>query len=97
MDPKPHSGWNTHNTLEEIIMASPKTEFIIEDLISKIYQKKYSDSKLPPEKELAKQYQVSRYTIQKSLKQLIEMGLLTAQQGNGIFINEKNARKSPRI
>ncbi len=30
-------------------MASPKTEFIVEDLISKIYQKKYSDSRPPPE------------------------------------------------
>ncbi len=70
-------------------MASPKTEFIIEDLISKIYQKKYIDSRLPSERELASQYHVSRYTIQKALKQLIEMGLLISQQGNGIFINEK--------
>ena len=70
-------------------MASPKTEFIIEDLISKIYQKKYIDSRLPSERELASQYHVSRYTIQKALKQLIEMGLLISRQGNGIFINEK--------
>lgn len=70
-------------------MASPKTEFIIEDLISKIYQKKYSDSKLPPERELASRYSVSRYTIQRALKQLIEMGLLTSRQGDGVFVNEK--------
>lgn len=70
-------------------MASPKAEFIIEDLISKIYQKKYSDSKLPPERELAAQYHVSRFTIQKALKRLIEMGLIMARQGDGVFINER--------
>lgn len=89
MDAEPYSGWNAGNALEEKGMASPKTEFIIEDLISKIYQKKYSDSKLPPERGLAVQYDVSRYTIQKALKRLIEMGLLTSRQGDGIFINEK--------
>ena len=57
-------------------MSSPKTEFVLEDLISKIYQKKYSDSRLPSERELASQYRVSRYTIQKVTKQLIDMGLL---------------------
>ncbi len=70
-------------------MASPKTEFIVEDLISKIYQKKYHDSRLPSERELASQYHVSRYTIQKVMKQLINMGLLISIQGSGIFVNEK--------
>ncbi len=70
-------------------MASPKAEFIVEDLISKIYQKKYNDSRLPGERELASQYHVSRYTIQKVMKQLIDMGLLISRQGSGIFVNEK--------
>ncbi len=89
MDPEPDSGRNTGNTLKENDMASPKTEFIIEDLISKIYQKKYVDSRLPPERELASQYGVSRYTVQKALKQLTEMGLLLSRLGNGVFVNEK--------
>ncbi len=70
-------------------MASPKAEFIVEDLISKIYQKKYNDSRLPSQRELAGQYHVSRYTIQKVMKQLIDMGLLISRQGSGIFVNEK--------
>lgn len=70
-------------------MASPKSEFIIEDLISKIYQKKYNDSRLPSKRELASQYHVSRYTIQKAMKQLMDMGLLMARPGSGIFVNEK--------
>lgn len=89
MNPEPYSGWNTGNTLKEHIMASPKAEFIVEDLISKICQKKYNDSRLPSERELAGQYHVSRYTIQKVMKQLIDMGLLISRQGSGIFVNEK--------
>lgn len=89
MDPEPYPGRNTGNTLKEHIMASPKAEFIVEDLISKIYQKKYNDSRLPSERELAGQYHVSRYTIQKVMKQLIDMGLLISRQGSGIFVNEK--------
>lgn len=89
MDPEPYPGRNTGNTLKEHIMASPKAEFIVEELISKIYQKKYNDSRLPSERELAGQYHVSRYTIQKVMKQLIDMGLLISRQGSGIFVNEK--------
>lgn len=89
MDPEPYPGRNTGNTLKEHIMASPKAEFIVEDLISKIYKKKYNDSRLPSERELAGQYHVSRYTIQKVMKQLIDMGLLISRQGSGIFVNEK--------
>lgn len=89
MDPEPYPGRNTGNTLKEHIMASPKAEFIVEDLISKICQKKYNDSRLPSERELAGQYHVSRYTIQKVMKQLIDMGLLISRQGSGIFVNEK--------
>ena len=75
MNPEPYSGWNTGNTFKEHIMASPKAEFIVENLISKIYQKKYNDSKLHSERELASLYHVSRYTTQKVMKQLIDMGL----------------------
>ena len=42
---------------------------------------------LPSERELASQYRVSRYTIQTVTNQLIDMGLLIARQGSGIFIH----------
>ncbi|SEA92856.1 transcriptional regulator, GntR family [Oribacterium sp. KHPX15] len=77
-------------------MSSPKTEFIIEDLISKIFQNQYRNSKLPTERELAAQYKVSRQTIQKTLKHLKEMMLLSSQQGNGFFVNE-NMRGNPMV
>lgn len=77
-------------------MSSPKAEFIIEDLISKIFQNQYRNSKLPTERELAEQYNVSRQTIQKALKHLKEMMLLSSQQGNGVFVNE-NMRGNPMV
>lgn len=77
-------------------MSSPKTDFVIEDLISKIFQNNYRNSKLPPERELAEQYNVSRHTIQKALKHLKEMMLLSSQQGNGVFVNE-NMRGNPMV
>ena len=70
-------------------MASPKTQFVVEDLISKIYARNYSDGKLPSERTLAMQYNVSRFTVQKALRQLEDMGLLTMQQGGGVYIREK--------
>lgn len=77
-------------------MSSPKTNFVIEDLISKIFQNNYRNSKLPPERELAEQYHVSRHTIQKALRQLKIMMLLSSQQGNGVFVNEK-MRRNPMV
>ncbi|MFB5761904.1 GntR family transcriptional regulator [Paenibacillus medicaginis] len=73
-----------------------KTEFIIHDLLSKIYQNHYPDSKLPTERELAELYHVSRYTIQESIKKLKYMGLVKVVQGSGIFIG-KNIQTSPLI
>jgi GntR family transcriptional regulator len=42
--------------------------------------------KLPTEKELAERFQVSRETIRKSLKHLIEAGTVNCIQGSGYYI-----------
>lgn len=63
-----------------------KRDFIVEDLLSKIYQHQYPTGKLPDQRRLAKVYHVSRYTIQAALKALEEIGVVTAVQGSGIFI-----------
>ncbi|MGG1671959.1 GntR family transcriptional regulator [Paenibacillus sp. NRS-1783] len=73
-----------------------KKEFVIHDLLSKIYQNHYPDWKLPTERELAKQYNVSRYTIHEAIKKLKYMGLVKVVQGSGIFIG-KNIQTSPLI
>ncbi len=66
-----------------------KTDFIIQDIISKIYQRRFKDNKLPTQREMAKQYNVSRFTIQKVVDQLFQMGVVDVIQGSGIFIREK--------
>ncbi|HIT64775.1 MAG TPA: GntR family transcriptional regulator [Candidatus Ventrimonas merdavium] len=70
-------------------MSSKKTEFIVSDLISKIFQQKFWNNKLPTQRDLASAYQVSRFTIQKALNRLEAIGLIESIQGDGIYIRER--------
>jgi len=60
----------------------------IENIIeTKILNKEYlPGAKLPSERDLAKTYGVNRMTIQRSLNNLIEKGLLYSKQGSGTFV-----------
>lgn len=73
-----------------------KKEYIIQDILSKIYQNYYVTEKLPTQRALADFYQVSRYTIQEALQEMQEIGILIVVQGSGTFINNKWA-KNPLI
>ena len=42
--------------------------------------------KLPTEMELAKAYRVNRHTIRRSVHELVEKGLVSVEQGRGMFI-----------
>ena len=42
--------------------------------------------KLPTEMELAKTYRVNRHTIRRSVHELVEKGLVSVEQGRGMFI-----------
>lgn len=66
-----------------------KHEFILQDLLCRIYMKSFPDGKLSSQRELAKEYQVSRFTIQEVLKELNDIGIIKSTQGSGIFIQEK--------
>lgn len=77
-------------------MAAPKTQFLMEDLISKVYEQKFPSGKLPTERALAESYGVSRYTVQCALRRLVEMGLLQVRQGDGIYVR-KHTRGNPLI
>ena len=70
-------------------MTAKKTEFIVTDLISKIFQRKTIMDKLPSQRELAEIYHVSRFTIQKVLGRLQSIGLIYMTQGDGTYINKK--------
>lgn len=65
-----------------------KSEFIAQDLLSKIYQHSGSlPEKLPPERQLAEEYGVSRFTVRKALEKLVSIGAVHIVQGSGIYIN----------
>lgn len=63
-----------------------KIDFIVQDLLSKIYQNQ--NKLLPNQRTLAKNYNVSRYTIQRAIKNLEEIGVVHSVQGSGIYINK---------
>ena len=74
-----------------------KSEFVTQDLLSKIYQESTSGPrKLPPERQLAEEYGVSRFTIRQALEKLVSIGVVRIVQGSGIWINE-HARNNPLI
>lgn len=74
-----------------------KKDFIAQDLLSKIYQ--HTDplpGKLPPERQLAEKYGVSRFTIRKALEKLASIGAIYMVQGAGNFINQ-GVRGNPLV
>ncbi|WP_336982004.1 MULTISPECIES: GntR family transcriptional regulator [unclassified Cedecea] len=74
-----------------------KKDFVTQDLLSKIYQHSESGPrKLPPERQLAEEYGVSRFTIRQALEKLVSIGVVSIIQGSGIWINEQ-ARSSPLV
>jgi len=73
-----------------------KREFVVQDILSKIYQEYYLNGKLPTQRSLAIQYEVSRYTIQEAINSLSEIGVVQVVQGSGTFIR-KDAKQNPLI
>lgn len=54
-----------------------KSEFIAQDLLSKIYQHRGAlPEKLPPERQLAGEYEVSRFTVRKVLEKRVSIGAM---------------------
>src|ERR1700728_1864198 len=54
------------------------------------------DVALPPERDLAEMYDISRITVRKAIDGLVEQGLLVRRQGSGNFVSarvEKNFAK----
>ncbi|MCU5774703.1 GntR family transcriptional regulator [Erwiniaceae bacterium BAC15a-03b] len=74
-----------------------KKEFVTQDLLSKIYQQSSPPlNKLPPERQLAEEYGVSRFTIRQALEKLVSIGVINVVQGSGIYISER-ARSNPLV
>jgi len=44
--------------------------------------------KLPPERDLAQEFGVSRHVLREALKRLDTLGLVSIQQGSGVYVND---------
>ncbi|GAO99441.1 GntR family transcriptional regulator [Fructobacillus ficulneus] len=57
------------------------------DIKQKIYQGIYEDLKLPDERTLAIEYDVSRSSIKRALNVLVQQGIIFKKRGSGTFVN----------
>ncbi len=70
-------------------------ELVASKLAASILEGQYpAGSQLPAERDLIKEFEVSRSSLREALKILGEAGLIDAQQGVGWFVSELNARNS---
>ena len=69
--------------------ASPLYQQIIQRIREDMDRGVYPvGSRIPPEHELEKHYQVSRVTVRRALSDLTRMGLLERKQGKGTFVSQ---------
>lgn len=66
-----------------------KSAFIVQDLLSKIYQRQFPSGKLPTQRELAQSYGVSRDTVQRAIRTLADVGVVRLVQGSGIYLRDQ--------
>lgn len=80
----------------------PRTEsltyMVAHWLTQEIAQKRLlPGAKLPSEKQLCEQFSVSRSVVREAVSQLKSEGLVSSQQGRGVFVNERGSRQTFRL
>jgi GntR family transcriptional regulator len=53
-----------------------------------------AEAALPPERDMAEEFSISRITVRKALDALVEEGLLTRRQGSGTFVAGQRVEKN---
>lgn len=56
-----------------------------------------SENRLPSEKELAREYKVSRMTMRQAIAELVKEGLVSRQRGSGTFLNKTAMQVIPHL
>ncbi|KRK64830.1 GntR family transcriptional regulator [Companilactobacillus tucceti DSM 20183] len=68
-------------------MADLVYQRVIDSLKEKIDSNTYPDMRLPDERSLAEQYDVSRSSIKRALSNMSDQGIIFKKRGSGTFIN----------
>lgn len=69
--------------------SSPLYQQVMDDIMRDIASGLYRPGeKIPSETDLGDIYDVSRITVRRAVKELVEQGKLTKRQGKGTFVNE---------
>jgi GntR family transcriptional regulator len=74
-----------------------KAELLRQHLVDVIDQGMEPHSKLPPERELATEFDVSRLTVRRALDRLEQEGLVYRVQGSGTFVAAPRITKSVEL
>lgn len=78
-------------------MNQPKYQMIANELKAKILSEEYkSNTAIPPELQLQKDYQVSRHTIRQAIATLVNEGLLRKEKGSGTYVDSKYKQESSK-
>jgi GntR family transcriptional repressor for pyruvate dehydrogenase complex len=78
--------------------AQSLTDDVVEWINTEIREQRLKPGdKLPSEKQLGEQFSVSRSVVREALSQLKSEGIVNAQQGRGVFVNERGARQAFRF
>lgn len=71
-------------------MEKKEYEKIIEAICEELKEKKLQvGSRLLTERELARKYEVGRYSVREAIRVMESMGLVVSRQGSGTYISEK--------
>ncbi|MFT0548913.1 FadR/GntR family transcriptional regulator [Allopusillimonas ginsengisoli] len=86
------------NDLEASSATQSLTTPIVVWLTQEIEQRRLEPGhKLPSEKQLCEQFSVSRSVVREAVSQLKSEGLVSSQQGRGVFVNQRGTRQSFRL
>jgi hypothetical protein len=79
-------------------MAKHVHQQIYEDILSKITAMRFRPGqRLPPERQLIKQYDASDTSVRRALAMLVEQGYIDKRHGSGNYVCDKVAAEGPEI